>query len=107
MLSIGGWTKTYVGTLVPPKALAVTVTGPLAPGEQVVKATSQCPAQATPFGAKLRIEVSLDAKVIGVARVVPDAVLAIAVKVRLPPSTSEVVEPGLRVIVPGKRGGPG
>lgn len=91
----------------PPRALAVTVTGPLAPGEQVVKATSQCPAQATPFGAKLRMEVSLDAKVIGVARFVPDTVLTVAVKLRLPPSTSDVVEPGVRVIVPGKRGGPG
>jgi hypothetical protein len=41
---------------------------------QVVKAASQCPAQATPFGAKLRIDVLLDEKVMGVLRFVPDSV---------------------------------
>jgi hypothetical protein len=63
-----------VGTLVPPKALAVTVTDPVAPGVQVVNAASQWPAQATPFGARLRMEVLLEAKVIVVFRVVPDVV---------------------------------
>ena len=93
--------------LVAPKALAVTVTGPLAPGAQVVKATSQCPAQATPFGAKLRMEVSLEAKVMVVLRVVPDAVWALAEKPRVPPSTRDVAEPGVRLMCPGNNGGPG
>ena|ERR1700733_7405633 len=60
MLSITGCTKTQVGTLLAPRALAVTVTGPVAPGVQVVKATSQWPAQAMPFGAIFKIEVSLE-----------------------------------------------
>src|SRR5580700_6717241 len=79
----------------------------MAPGVQVVKATSQCPAHATPFGAKLRIEGSLDAKVTGVARLVPDAVWTLAVKLRVPPSTMEVGKPGFRLMCPGNRGGPG
>jgi hypothetical protein len=40
----------------------------------VVKAASQCPAQATPLEAILRMEVSLEEKVIGVFRVVPETV---------------------------------
>src|SRR5215469_17213564 len=93
--------------LVPPKALAVTVTGPVAPGVQVVKATSQCPAQATPFGAKLRMEVSLEAKVIVVLRVVPDVVCTMAAKVKVPPTVRDVLIEGSKLMCPGNRGGPG
>jgi hypothetical protein len=96
-----------VGTLVPPRALAVTVTGPVAPAVQIVKVWSQCPAQATPVGDIFRIEVSFELKVIGVLRLVPDAVWTAAVKTRVPPRVSEAVDGGLRVILPGNNGGPG
>jgi hypothetical protein len=76
----------------------VTVTGPVAPGLQVVKAASQCPAQATPFGARFRIEGSLELKVTAVARLVPDAVWTIAVKLRVPPTVRETVAEGIRLI---------
>src|SRR5215831_1375689 len=92
--------------LVPPKALAVTVTGPVTPGVQVVKAASQCPAQATPFGAKLRMEVSLDAKVIVVLRVVPDVVCTVAAKIMVPPTVRDVLDEGVKLMWPGNRGGP-
>ena len=93
--------------LEPPKAVAVTVTGPVAPGLQVVNAASQCPAQATPLGARFRIEVSLDVKVMVVARLVPDVVWTLAVKARVPPTINEAVDEGVRVIFPANSGGPG
>jgi hypothetical protein len=73
---------------------------------QVVKATSQCPAQATPFGAKFRIEVSLEANVIVVLRVVPDVVCTVAAKLRVPPTATEILDEGVKLMWPGNRGGP-
>jgi hypothetical protein len=73
---------------------------------QEVKLASQCPAQATPFDERLRIEVSLEEKVMVVLRFVPEAVWTAAVKPRVPPRLREVVLEGLRAIFPGKRGGP-
>src|SRR5271169_3644819 len=93
--------------LLAPRAEAVTRATPVAPGLQVVKATSQCPAQATPLGAIVRIEVSLDEKLMAVVRVVPEAVCADAVKTTTPPRTREVLVAGARLIFPGNSGGPG
>ncbi len=42
-----------------------------------------------------------------VEMVVPEVVCADALKLSVPPSTREVLEPGVRVILPGKIGGPG
>jgi hypothetical protein len=60
--------------LLDPSALAVTWTTPVPPGLQVLNVASQCPAQATPFEAMFRIEVSVEEYVTGVFRVVPEAV---------------------------------
>jgi len=65
---------------------------------QFVKAASQCPAQATPFGAKLRIEVSLEANVIVVLRVVPDVVCTVAAKANVPPTVREVLTEGIKLM---------
>jgi hypothetical protein len=65
---------------------------------QVVKAASQWPAQATPFGARFRIEVSFELKVTGVARLVPDAVCTVAAKLRVPPTVRESVAEGVRLM---------
>jgi hypothetical protein len=54
-----------------------------------------------------RIEVSFEVKVIGVVRVVPDAVWTLAVKTRVCPRVREAVEGGVRFILPGNNGGPG
>ena len=106
MLSIGGCTKTKTGALLPPSAEAVTWAAPVPPGVQVVKLASQCPAQATPFGAIFKTEVSLEANVKVVERLVPEVDCAEAVKVKVPPSTREAVLEGLIVILPAKMGGP-
>src|ERR1700736_2526512 len=104
MLSIGGCTNTYVGTLDSPRADAVTWAAPVPPGVQVVKATSQCPAQATPLGAMFRTEVSLEEKVMGTARFVPEVVCADALKPNVAPKTTEVLLLGVRLTFPGKSG---
>jgi hypothetical protein len=72
----------------------------------VEKVASQCPAQATPFEAILRIEVLLDEKVTGVFKLVPDTVWTLEVKIMVPPRTIEVLMEGLREIFPANRGGP-
>ena len=89
-----------------PRAVAVTVTGPLFPGMQAVKSVSQCPAQAMPFAERLRMEVSLEEKVTGVAMFVPEVVWTVALKVRTPPKTREVLLAGVIEICPGKMGEP-
>src|ERR1700693_5924705 len=104
-LSTGGCTNTYVGTLDSPRAEAVTNARPVPPGVQVVKATSQCPAQATPFGATFTMAVSLDEKAIGTLRFVPVAVCADAVKPNVAPNSTAVLFLGVRLIFPGKSGG--
>jgi len=71
-----------------------------------VKATSQWPAQATPLGARVKTDVSLDEKVMPVEMLVPVVVCADAVKVSVPPSAREVLPPGVRPTVPGKIGTP-
>ena len=106
MLSMAGWTNTEVGMLVAPRAEAVTWTTPVLPGVQEVKLTSQCPAQATPLGASVKMEVSLEEKVMGVAMVVPEAVDADALKLRALPRRREVEALGVRLTLPGKMGGP-
>ena len=40
-------------------------------------------------------------------RFVPDAVWTVVVKAKVPPTTNEAVDEGLRVIFPGNSGGPG
>src|SRR5580704_3622263 len=80
---------------------------PGAPGVHTVNPASQWPAHATPLGARVRIEVSLEVKVIVVFRLVPEAVCTAAVKFRVPPRFRDVVGPGLSVTLPAKRGGPG
>jgi hypothetical protein len=47
------------------------VTEPTLPGVQAVKLTSHWPAQATPLGARVKMDVLLDVKVMGVEMVVP------------------------------------
>ena len=74
MLSIAGWTKTYVGTLLAPRAVAVTRAMPALPALQMLKVISQCPAQATPLGETFTIDVSLDVKLMATRRVVPEVV---------------------------------
>src|SRR5438445_4332437 len=106
MLSMGGCTNTQVGMLLAPSAEAVTCTAPEPPGVQVVKAISKCPAQATPLGAMFRTEVSLDEKVMGVERLVPEAVCTDAVKIITAPWATEVLLEGLRLTFPGNSGGP-
>lgn len=106
MLSMGGCTKTYTGMLLAPRADAVTVTGPELPGVQAVKLTSHWPAQATPLGARVKIEVLLEVKLIGVAILVPEVVCADAVKLSVAPRSSEVTEEGERLTRPGKMGAP-
>jgi hypothetical protein len=59
-----------------------------------------------PLGAIFKTEVSLDENVIGVERLVPEAVWADALKMRTEPCVSEVLLEGSRLIFPGKRGGP-
>src|ERR1700722_16984946 len=105
-LSTWGCTKTNVGTLDSLRAVAVTCARPVAPGVQVVKATSQCPAQATPLAATFTMAVSLDEKVIGTLRFVPVAVCADAVKKKVAPNSTEVLLLGVRLTFPGKSGGP-
>ena len=72
-------------------------------------ARSECgvPMSRTSHAVRGRIEVSLEAKVTAVARFVPDVVCTVAAKVNVPPTVSEVVADGVRLIRPGKRGGPG
>src|ERR1035438_6648616 len=89
MVSTDGWTNTQVGTLEAPRADAVTWTAPVPPGVQVVKATSQCPAQATPLGARFKTDVSLDEKVKVVLRLTPEAVCADALKPNVAPRSEE------------------
>src|SRR6266567_9211649 len=96
----------YVGVLVAPSAEAVTCTTPVPPGVQVVKLTSQWPAQATPLEASVKTDVSLEEKVMLVEILVPEEVCAEAVKLRVPPSAREVLLPGVRVTRPGKMGVP-
>jgi hypothetical protein len=74
---------------------------------QVVNAASQWPAQATPFGAKFRIDVSLEVKVMVTFRVVPEDVWAAAAKLRTLPSVKDVALEGDRLIFPGNKGLPG
>src|SRR5215469_1894100 len=93
--------------LLAPRALAITVTRPVFPAEQVVKVVSQCPAHATPLGATFRIEVSLEVKVMGVLMLVPVVVWAEATKFRVAPRVNEALVEGVRLMRPGKIGGPG
>jgi hypothetical protein len=53
------------------------------------------------------MDVSLEIKVKAVAMFVPEEVCADALKPRTPPSTREVLPPGVRLTRPGKIGGPG
>src|SRR4051812_17040153 len=79
---------------------------PVAPGLQVEKVASQCPAQATPFEAILRIDVSLEEKVTAVFRFIPEAVWTLEVKFIVPPNTRDVLREGVRVTFPANSGGP-
>ena len=71
-----------------------------------MKATSQCPAHATPFGARVKTDVSLEEKEKVVEMFVPLVVCADAVKVTVPPKGRDVLPPGVRPTVPGKIGVP-
>jgi hypothetical protein len=84
----------------------VTWTTPTLPGVHVVKAASQWPAQATPLDARFRIEVSLEEKVMGTLRLVPEAVVTAEVKLIVLPNTIDVLVVGFSVTWPAKRGGP-
>src|SRR5215831_12502670 len=53
------------------------------------------------------MEVSLEAKVIVVLRVVPDVVCTVAAKVKVPPTVRDVLAEGNRLMWPGNKGGPG
>jgi hypothetical protein len=53
------------------------------------------------------MEVSLEEYVMGVAILVPDALCAEAVKLRVAPSVKVALFVGVRVMCPGKIGGPG
>src|SRR5579864_1551526 len=107
MLSIGGCTKTRVGGLLTPRAVAVTWTDPVPPGVQVLKVASQRPAQAAPLGAMLRMLVLLDWKVKAGAMVVPTTFCADAVKISVPPSCSDALVAGERMTLAGTSDGPG
>jgi hypothetical protein len=58
------------------------------------------------LGARVKIEVSLEEYVMGVAMLMPEVVATDATKLRVPPSTRDEALAGLRVILPGKIGGP-
>jgi hypothetical protein len=58
------------------------------------------------LGARFKIEVSVEEKVMGVEMLVPEAVCTDAVNPKLVPSSMEVLAEGLRLILPGKIGGP-
>src|SRR5579871_6732468 len=101
MLSIVGWTKTHVGSLEAPRAVAMTLTGPMPAGMQLVKPLSQWPAQATPLGERVRIEVSLEENVIGTFRLVPEVVCTEAEKPTVAPREIELMLAGVKVTFPG------
>jgi hypothetical protein len=65
---------------------------------QVVKAMSQCPAQATPFAATFRTDVSLEVNVIGTARLVLDTVWAAALNTKVVPRSTDILLLGDRLI---------
>src|SRR5579864_9112520 len=107
MLSIGGCTKTRVGELVTPRAVAVTCTVPLLPGAQKLKVGSQRPAQAAPLGVISRMLELLDWNVKAGVTAVPPPFCAVAVKRSVLPSCSEMLVAGVTRILPGTSDGPG
>src|SRR5579863_2666040 len=101
MLSMGGWTKTSVGGLTTPSAVAVTCTAPEAAGLQMVNVASNRPAQACPPAAKLRMLVSLDWKVKATLMLALELFTALAENLSVLPSCSDVLPPGFSVTLAG------
>jgi len=64
----------------------------------MLKVLSQRPAQAIPAGDMLRMEVSLEVKVIVVLRIVPELLETEAMKPRVLPKTIEAGPPGVTVM---------
>jgi hypothetical protein len=58
------------------------------------------------LGARVNIEVSLEEYVTGTLRLLPEVVATEVVKLSVAPNVREEALPGLRVILPGKIGGP-